>query len=877
MKTINKTVAIANLLLMALLCLSSFAWGTSSMQDFTLARDRKCLVSIIVPKGADPIIQAAANDLAAYIEKASGARPSVDYDGSPVDGPAIHIGQTAPTKAAGLLPDDLSDEGYVIVPNGADILIIGRTPDGTVNGVYGFLRDNLGVRWFMPGELWEAVPKTDPLVVKVAETRSDPDFSFRIWGGGTGTEYQSWLVRNRLTRRRSNIRYFGFGHNLGNIIIPSKHGKEHPEYFAEIDGARILPEKDGPHGGEPCFTNPDVIRLAIEAARAYFDKDPTATQFSLCINDDPRCCNCPNCAKLDSPYQMSRNGKQYSDSYYYFVTQVANEVAKTHPDKTLGCYAYWPVELPPRHIERLPDNVVIALTQDTSQHFDPKYKAIDRDIYLKWCKVASHMVKYDYYGLGWFTPRYYPHLVADDLKFVRKNGVVGHYCEICPYWIMTGPQLYMAAQLLWDTDQDPDALLDEYFTSLYGNAAPTMKRFYSTLERIWAKERPGRWFQGLEWINTELINFDADAMTQAMRLLDKAHAESDGIVRERVDYVRRFFRFSYVIVAGYDAAMSLKEMQLENRADADKSVREMRRVLSLASDAERIYSTTLKVDPLHQTSYYAEGKRFRRKFYEWEDRLANQVVGRLIRLQIWAEKNMQPVEAREFLDQTVAGLPKDTARQMVDAMDALTQVVNFAAVLTPVLEAGRAPGGIAVDGKLDDWAGARWTAMTDSDEKAVAEFALAWDAQNLYIACKVQDRVHLQKMTDASIWLQDSLQIALDPLHDGWETMNPMAYDPDDSEYGFALTESGPLAWCWHPAPGKAENVRLRIVRVDGTTVYEAAVPWTSLKPTGGEIIGLSIVLNNDDGSGRTYVTWGGGLAECKDPRQFRPVRLLKG
>lgn len=850
------------LFLVASLCCAALGSGT---QKFVLAKDKTCLFSIVIPPDATSTIQMAASDLAIYAGKAIGTSPPITQDSSQTTDYAIHIGNTSLVANMNLPFNELKEEGYIIAPRGRAIAICGKTDDGTVNGVYGFLRDYIGVRWFMPGDLWEVVPVRDTLVVEIAETVVNPDFSFRIWSGVVSKQGQEWYRRNRLTRYRNNIPFYGFGHNLGNIFPPSKYGKEHPEYYSEIQGKRYVPASDGVVLGEPCFTNPDVIRLTVEAAREYFDKNPGATQFSLCINDNDQCCTCKNCSKLDAPYQMHRTGRQYSDSYYYFVQQVANEIAKSHPGKTLGCYAYWPVELPPRHIKRLPDNVVICLTQDTSQHFDPEYRNADRDLFVKWSKVASHMVKYDYYGLGWFTPRYYPHLAADDIKWLKDKGIVGQYCEVYPYWVMTNPQLYMAAQLLWDTNQDADALLDEFFSGLYGDVANEMREFYSTLESIWTKKRPGRWFQGLDWIDTELINFDAPKMTRAMDLLNQAYSKSDGIVRERVDYVRRLFRFSYVITAGYDAAMSLSALPLETRADAEKCILEAERVLRLASDAERIYACTLKADPLHQHSYYRDDERFWRKFDGWERRLVGQVTGQLLRLQKWAEKSMTPAQVEDLVNHTIGRISKPQIRQ----------AISFENVLKPALEVIYTSN-IIVDAKLDEWTGKQWVPIRDSQGNAIAEFALGWDTLNLYLAARVHDPIHLQHRDGADIWQQDSLQIGLDPLHDAWKTVGLMTYGTDDQEYGFALTDAGPLAWCWQGTPGKAEDVRLQVVRDGETTVYEAAIPWTSLKPEGGEIVGISILVNNDNGDGRTYATWGGGIAEHKYPIEFKPVRLLK-
>jgi len=51
----------------------------------------------------------------------------------------------------------------------------------------------------------------------------------------------------------------------------------------------------------------------------------------------------------------------------------------------VSAYAYWTTEVPP--------NVVVYLTQDSSQYFDPKYERRDRQILKMWAKKAHHLAQ----------------------------------------------------------------------------------------------------------------------------------------------------------------------------------------------------------------------------------------------------------------------------------------------------------------------------------------------------------------------------------------------------------------------------------------------------------------------------------------------------
>ena len=640
---------------------------------FTLADKGEATMSIVIPTNADPSIEAAANDLASCIQRASGAKALALPDGGPIPDSAIHIGKTRFAESCELPIHDLGYDEYIISPQGDNIVIRGRTNQGTTYGVYGFLRDYMGVRWYMPGELWEVVPKADPLVVKVAYTVKKPDFPYRVWQAGWySPDIAKWCTRNRITTyplEPLDFPYRTFNHNLNRVFPVSKYGKDHPEYYSEIDGKRFLPASDTDSRGEPCFTNPDVIRITIETIRDYFSENPEASQYSLSVNDNLDFCACPNCSALDLPKRTHRGTAQHSESYFHFVEQVANEIGKSHPGKTLGCLAYWAVELPSRNIKRLPYNVVVELTQDTSQHFDPKYRALDRELFRRWSKVAGRIIQYDYYGLGWLTPRYYPHLLAKNLKWIRQNGTVGTYAEIYPYWATQDPMTYMALELAWDLRKNPDAVLDDYFATLYADAAPIMKEFYSTLERIWMKPRAGKWFQGFLILAGEIAIFDIGAMTTARRLLEQAEAQSSGVVLERVRYIKRYFDFGYLLEAGYDDAMSLKKLPLDSQKDFDQLGAEALRVMQLAKLTEQTYDNTLKADPIYVLSYkpsvdwYPFGIEY--KLDPWEQMLVDAVKEQTVRMRAWAKTQAQPDEANAQVDRVLQGLSKIKTRKMV--------------------------------------------------------------------------------------------------------------------------------------------------------------------------------------------------------------------
>lgn len=618
-------------------------------------------VGLRVSEDAGPETIRAAAAMAEYVEKISGAR--IDNVENPKG--TIFLGAEYAADF-GVDLRGLKYSGYVIRSKDSNILIAGGNDAATARGVYGFLSDYLGVRWYGPGPLWEVVPEEKTIRVPELDLRCEPDFGYRIFTGMDGEEGVDWCRRNRLDLRARDIPYFGFGHNMRRILPPATYAESNPEYYALIGDKRRVPTKENPET-QPCFSNPQLVEITLEAARQLFEDSPERTTFSLGTNDNPYFCRCPDCAELDSPKRTSKAGNTnvregwtiHSESYYRFVARVAEKLAETHPDKFVGCYAYWNVELPPRNIEKLPPNVVIAHTQETSQHFDPEYKAADRELWLAWNKVATHLGKYDYYGLGgWITPRYFPTLAADDIKFIHANGAIGFYTSInLPYYMMA-PKIYMTAQLLWKADQDAKEILNSYFTNLYGEAAPDMKEFYDILERYWTQPRKGYWLQGGN-LSQEFGIVNLELLDEALDCLIRARHKVTEQELDRVKYVATNFAFSHNVAHAYVHVGNLDTLPLETEEDVLEFVRHIEAAVAMVNNVENTYQNVVVKDSA-ENPMYSLAARFNSKYSSVQDYFKDNVQKAVGRLEKDCTSIMEPEVARIVISDLRAQLASDT-------------------------------------------------------------------------------------------------------------------------------------------------------------------------------------------------------------------------
>lgn len=154
---------------------------------------------------------------------------------------------------------------------------------------------------------------------------------------------------------------------------------------------------------------------------------------------------------------------------------------------------------------------------------------------------------------------------------------------------------------------------------------------------------------------------------------------------------------------------------------------------------------------------------------------------------------------------------------------------------------------------------------------------LAWDATNLYVGGVVQDDKFVQPYSAEEAWRGDSVVVGISSSRSVlWEQVG---YGDSDHEFGMALlngvTPMIQRLWGMDMGAVKPQVV----IKRQGTEIsYEAAIPWTQLRPLTPQnslLFGLCFQINDEDGRGRGYMEWGGAMGGAKRPGQFPSVRLV--
>jgi hypothetical protein len=442
-------------------------------EEIVLAKDGVATLPIVASESSAP-----AEELSTYLSRMSGAK----FTRLPeAQGDAIFVGKPADFPRARLgIDGKLGTEEFVVRSAGGSLYLIGGGEQGVSHAVVTLLQQ-LGCRWYFPGQSWEEIPKKTTLR-GAWELRDKPDFSLgrRIWYGfgayaKSRADGESWNRHNRM----GGPEEVSIGHTWAGLN-PDKDFATHPEWFAFTGGKRSA-EK-------PCYSHPEVVKKMIDYARKGAEFGQTC--ITLSAPDGLGFCECERCrAVFKGAEPFSQQGTLFakqrdgttvnitSETLFGAVNQVADAVCKDHPNVTLACYAYSAYSHPPSFA--LHPNVYIQTTT--------AYRRTQLDLTEQLSQFGTKAEKLgirEYYSVfqwdwDWPQPgKMVPDTLQKDLRFFRANGIDAINAEASNNWAARGLGYYLAAQLMWDVDADMAPLLADFYTGAFGPASKAMERYF---------------------------------------------------------------------------------------------------------------------------------------------------------------------------------------------------------------------------------------------------------------------------------------------------------------------------------------------------------------------------------------------------------------
>jgi len=540
----------------------------------------------VIIKGAacSPSETTAAAELQKYIAQISGKTLELKTDATQVAAHEIIVGKTNRESESTFTVDRaaLGDEGFMVKAVGEKLVIAGGELRGTLYGVYTFLEQDLGCRWFTPSV--SVIPNKS--TVKIDATLNytqKPVFEYRYQDWNCTLD-ETWRVKQKMNEGADYPEYGGTlfyanGCHSMSSLLPDTYFDKYPEYFSyrEDKDARTLDQR--------CLTNPKVLEIVTQSVKDALLASPRARIVSITQNDNGGYCQCDNCKAMDKLYGGP------SGTNIWFVNQVAAALEGEFPNVEFDTFAYQYTRTPPKNIVPR-DNVIVRLcsieccfshpleecgiTRIRSENRLDKFPFIELDSRRArtadtdsafasdikgWSAICKNLYVWDY------TTNFMMYLnifanfqvLQPNMQFFAENNVKGVFEEGNAASV-SGEfgelRAYILAKLLWDPNADVEYLMDDFLQGYYGeDSAKYIKEYIDIITNKTLNTHQHiyifQWqYEGLYFTPAERKHIDA--------LWDKAEANAGNAAQlERIRRSRLSFR-------QYKANLFMDEFSLLN-------------------------------------------------------------------------------------------------------------------------------------------------------------------------------------------------------------------------------------------------------------------------------------------------------------------------
>lgn len=471
----------------------------------TLAENGKTSYTILLKENADRVLRFAAKELAAYLNKMTGACFPVLREGEEDSRETLLI------LKAGRETDDQLDS-FALLPEGKSLILEGVNPRSTLFAVYDFL-EFLGCSFVEPGV--EEIPFFSRLETAFPKKKSTAAFILR-------NIFREQIVPDR----NANYRGLEKGHHLPQIDFMAKRKLNHYDFY--VDYCRYdLWEKHkgevldamldrgmklevchhsigyffpadkahdyGSYGDSTYYaTHPQWFRSSQARIELPEVREIITERFLAYVRNNPE-------LKMigvwpgDSAMPPPEEGLTVADGYLDFWNTIAARLEKEFPGKVLSIIAYLDLLEPPVLRKGAANTQIWFCPIRTNYHFamedHPDGRRFLRQL-GEWVKrmPEGRLNVFDYFG---WQPPFIPYAknVGRTLHRYRELGAGGAYGWVGFTYNLMGEEyrwakeLYAYTEQLWDPDADVEKLLEKWAHGVFGKAAgEKIAEFYRMVE-----------------------------------------------------------------------------------------------------------------------------------------------------------------------------------------------------------------------------------------------------------------------------------------------------------------------------------------------------------------------------------------------------------
>lgn len=443
---------------------------------------------IVTADNFDECIATATDELQTYVEKICGVTlPVVTQSALPDGAKAISIGETNLSDTVDFDYSSIAEDGFLLYCDGENFIIRGDDSRGTLYGVYTFLEEYLGVRWFTP--TLERVPENKDVVIDAKLNRVvEPSFEVRRNDTMGTNEAHRARTKMNVSFHKNATKYGGtLTYSLWDAtlitLVPKSLFSEHPEYFA-------MDENGNRHTDHVCMTNSDVLDLVVKNCREIMTNATNGAKFIHIGQDDNiNYCHCPNCEALYEKYGA------VSAPTLIFTNNLADILGPEFPDYTFTFYAYNETDRPPTDPElRCRPNVAPVLcglhkacrshsllecgAQDGDESlmniYGDRYPQIAED-FKTWTEISDRTYIYDYTINFLFSAQFFSNFeyMQETMKYMHDIGITGYIYNCGDGHSAAFNELrnYLLCKLQWDVNADVEYHMTDFLNAYYGEAA----------------------------------------------------------------------------------------------------------------------------------------------------------------------------------------------------------------------------------------------------------------------------------------------------------------------------------------------------------------------------------------------------------------------
>ena len=515
---------------------------------------------IVLPEKAVISEQTAAKELKSYLEKSTSSLTVGKKDFFTGAKEAVfHVGDTAFARKNGIDSSKMESEAWIIKSFDNNIVITGGGSRGVLYGVWNFLENRIGVRWWNDFE--EYVPVKADRHFESLNDNDKPHFLMREVYTGLVPPKTSTTnrLRNRVNRVFDSFRilkeYGGgydygkprFVHSFNNYMPPAQYFKKHPEYYALYNGKRTT--------AQPCLTHPEVFKIFLANLKKFVKQDEAQAKklgvnppslYNISKNDNWVICQCASCKKY---LKTERPSGMYID----FLNRLQREIRKIRPDISLETLGYFFTEQIPLKVKPDPGIVIRLCDTRSNNAFDLNHPdaASFKKLLNDWKSTGAILSIWDYgvtYCGAEGAPLASEYALAETMKLYADNNAKHFFWEHeKSYEDFHSLKHWMEAKLLENPYLDGNKLILDFMNGYYGKAAPYLIQYRKELNDAAHKQRTSH---AVYDCGPSAFTFIRPAnMKRFIELCDKAESAvaGDEVMSRRV----RFARMSLDRLAGY--------------------------------------------------------------------------------------------------------------------------------------------------------------------------------------------------------------------------------------------------------------------------------------------------------------------------------------